>query len=145
MVAYALFVAEIIKYHKPPNYQTWELVKPPKGHKIVAYKWVFKKKEGTTRVEASRFKALLVVKGYIQREGIDFNEAFSSVLRHSSIHVMLAMVALFDLELEELDVNTTFLHGELEEQIYMHQPEGFVIQGKEDHVCLLKKSLYGLK
>jgi hypothetical protein len=87
----------------------------------------------------------LVAKGYSQREDIDFNEVFSLVVKHSSIRVLLSMAALFDLELEQLDVKTTFLHGELEEQIYMHQPEGFKIQGKEDQVCLLKKSLYGLK
>ena len=81
----------------------------------------------------------MVAKGYNRREGIDFNEVFSPIVRYSSIRVMLTMVALFDLELEQLDVKTAFLHGELEEQIYMHQPEGFVIQGKEDHVCLLKK------
>jgi len=55
------------------------------------------------------------------------------------------MVAWFNLELEQLDVKIAFLHGELEEQIFMHQPEGFVIEGKENHVCRLKKSLYGLK
>ena len=66
-------------------------------------------------------------------------------MKHSSIRVLLAMVAKFNLELEQLDVKTAFLHGELDEQIYMHQPEGFEIHGKEDHVCLLKKSLYGLK
>ena len=96
-------------------------------------------------VEVARYKAHLVAKGFSQREGIDFNEVFSPVVKHSSIRVLLAMVALFDLELEQLDVKTAFLHGELEEQIYMKQPEGFVVQGKEDHVCLLKKSLYGLK
>ena len=70
---------------------------------------------------------------------------FTPVLKHSSIKVLLVMVALFDLELEQLDVKTTFLLGELEEQIYMYQPEGFIILRKEDHVCLLKNSFYGLK
>ena len=66
-------------------------------------------------------------------------------MKHSSIRVLLALVAMHDLELEQLDVKTAFLYGELQEDIYMQQPEGFVVEGKEDHVCLLKKSLYGLK
>ena len=67
------------------------------------------------------------------------------VVKHSFIRVLLAIVTSVDLELEHLNVRTTFLHGDLEEQIYMKQSEGFVVEGKEDHVCLLKKSLYGLK
>jgi hypothetical protein len=133
---------EIESLHKN---QTWELVKPPKGQKIVGCKWVFKKKKGIPRVENARFKAQLVAKGYTQREGIDYNEVFSPVVKYSSIRVLLAMVAYFDLELEQLDVKTVFLHGELEEQIYMQQPEGFIVPNMEDQVCLLKKSLYGLK
>ena len=97
----------------------WHLVKPPKGHKIVGCKWIFKKKEGLPGVESTWYKARLVAKGFSQREGIYFNEVFSHVVRHSSIRVLLAMVALFDLELKQLDVKTAFLHGELEEQIYM--------------------------
>jgi hypothetical protein len=62
------------------------------------------------------------VKGFEQREGIDFNEVFSPVVRHTSIRVVLAIVALFDLELEKLDVKTAFLHGDLDEEIYMTQP-----------------------
>ena len=87
----------------------------------------------------------MIAKGYSQTKGVDFNEVFSPVVKHASIHVLLAMIAWFDLELEQLDVKTAFLHGELEEQIFMHQPERFVIEGKENHVCRLKKSLYGLK
>jgi len=70
---------------------------------------------------------------------------FSPVVHDTSIRMLLALVALQDLELEQLDVKTAFLHGELEEQIYMQQPEGFIVPGKEDYVCRLKKSLYGLK
>ncbi|GJR45460.1 retrovirus-related pol polyprotein from transposon TNT 1-94 [Tanacetum coccineum] len=106
---------------------------------------VFKKKEGIPGVEDERFKARLVANGFTQREGVDFNEVFSPVVKHSSIRMLLDMVALCDMELQQLDVKTAFLHGELEEKIYMRQPKGFMIQGKEDHACLLKKSLYGLK
>ena len=95
--------------------------------------------------ESVRYKARLVAKGYSQTEGVDFNEVFSLVVKHTSIRVLLGMVAWFDIELEQLDVKTTFLHGELEEQIFMPQPERFIIEGKEDHVCRLKKSLYDLK
>lgn len=85
------------------------------------------------------------MKGFTQREGVDFNEVFSSVVKYIFIHVFLAIVALLDQELEQLDVKTMFLHGELEEEIYMHQPEGCVASGRNDHVCLLKKPLYWLK
>ena len=70
---------------------------------------------------------------------------FSLVVKHSLIRALLGIVAMHNLELEQLDVKTVFLHRELEENIYMQQPEGFVVSGKEDYVCLLKKSLYGLK
>ena len=69
----------------------------------------------------------------------------SPVVCHTSIRVLLAFIALFDFELEQLDVKTTFLHGELEEEIYMRQSEGFVVPGKEHSACRLKKSLYGRK
>ena len=87
----------------------------------------------------------MVAKGFAQKEGIDYNEIFSPVVKHTSIRLMLAIVAQFDLELEQMDVRTTFLHGELEEQIYMRQPEGYIQKGQEGMVCLLRKSLYGLK
>ena len=81
-----------------------------------------------------RFRARLVVKGYAQKEGIDFNEIFSPVVRLTTVRVVLAMCATFDLHLEQLDVKTTFLHGDLEEEIYMLQPEGFEEKGKQNLV-----------
>ena len=95
--------------------------------------------------EPPRFKTRLVAKGFSQIPGVDYNDVFSPVVKHSSIRTFFGIVAMRDLELEQLDVKTAFLHGELEEEIYMDQPEGFIVPGKEDHVCKLKRSLYGLK
>jgi hypothetical protein len=85
------------------------------------------------------------VKGYSQVEGVDFGEIFSPVAKLNSIRVLMSLAATFDLEIEKMDVKTTFLHGDLEEEIYMNQPEGFVVKGKQELVCKLKISLYGLK
>jgi hypothetical protein len=132
---------EIEALHKN---NTWDLVPLPQGRKAIGNKWVYKiKRDGNNQVE--RYRARLVVKGYAQKEGIDFNEIFSPVVRLTTIRVVLAMCAIFDLHLEQLDVKTAFLHGELEEEIYMLQPEGFAETGKENLVCKLNKSLYGLK
>ena len=92
-----------------------------------------------------RYRARLVVKGFAQKEGIDFNEIFFLIVRLTTIKIVLAMYATFDLHLEQLDVKTAFLHENLEEEIYMLQPEGFAEIGKENLVCRLTKSLYGLK
>lgn len=124
--------------------KTWNLVSLPHRRKPIGNKLVYKiKRDNNGQVE--RYCARSVVKGYAQKEGIDFNEIFSHVVRLTTIRVVLAMCATFDLHLEQLDVKTTFLHGELKEEIYMLQPEGFEEKGKENLVCRLKKSLYGFK
>ncbi|RVW69880.1 Retrovirus-related Pol polyprotein from transposon TNT 1-94 [Vitis vinifera] len=101
--------------------ETWELVTKPKDRKLVGSKWVFKRKQGTLGDDAPRYKARLVAKGFSQKEAHE------------------------DLELDQLDVKTAFLHGELDELIYMQPPEGFGEGIKDGQVCLLKKSFYGLK
>ena len=125
--------------------KTWELPELPKVKKSIGCKCVFRKKEVVSEKEGERFKVRLITKGYSQRHGINYNEVFSPVVRHTSIRVVLALVAHQDLELEQLDVKTTFLHGNLEEEIFMEQPEGFKKPSIENLVCRLKKSLYGLK
>ncbi|PRQ29843.1 putative RNA-directed DNA polymerase [Rosa chinensis] len=123
---------------------TYELVELPKGRKALKNKWVFKLKRDENE-QLTKFKARLVVKGFGQKEGIDFDEIFSPVVKMTSIRIILGMAASMDLEVEQLDVKTAFLHGDLEEEIYMEQPEGFEVERKQHMVCKLKKSLYGLK
>jgi len=91
--------------------RTWDLCKLPKGRRALTAKWIHKRKESIPGVEDARWKARLVVRGCNQKEGIDYNEVFSLVVRHTFTRVLLAFVSLFDLELEQLDVKTAFLHG----------------------------------
>ncbi|KAL4396480.1 hypothetical protein AHAS_Ahas01G0096100 [Arachis hypogaea] len=110
------------------------------GKTAIGCKWVYKRKEDPTKSNGTRFKARLVAKGFAQKEGVDYNEIFSPVVKHTFIQVLLSLVTHGDLELEQLDVKTTFLHGDLEKEIYMYQ-----LERKESQVCCLRKSLYGLK
>lgn len=123
--------------------KTWSLIKLPEGKKALQNKWVYRLKEESDG--RRRYKARLVVKGFQQKQGIDFTEIFSPVVKMTTIRVILSIVAAENLHLEQLDVKTAFLHGDLEEDIYMTQPEGFEVPGKENLVCKLHKSLYGLK
>ncbi|KAH9705095.1 hypothetical protein KPL70_011743 [Citrus sinensis] len=171
LISYALMVADEMIGEEPENFKqamdskdkwkwlsamedemtslkknnTWVLVQRPAGKRLVGCKWIFKLKDGVSRDESVRYKARLVAKGFKQKEEIDFNEVFSPVVKHSSIRILLAVTTFFDLELDQMDVKTAFLHGNLEEEILMAQPEGFIEEEIEDMVCLLKKSLYGLK
>ena len=125
--------------------KTWDLVTLPKGKKAIGCKWVYRKNEASSEGEHCRYKVRLVVKGYAQRKGVDFDEIFSPVVKHYSIRVLLVMVDMWDLEVEQMDVKTAFLHGSLEEEIYTLQLEGFVKPSREKKVCRLRRSLYGLK
>nr|GEW83047.1 Gag-Pol polyprotein [Tanacetum cinerariifolium] len=126
-----------------PKNKTWELVPLPGGRNPFETNGCVRSRE--TVMIRWRGIVRLVVKGYAQKEGIDFNEIFSHVVRMTTIQVVLAMCAAYDLHLEQLDVKTAFLYRNLEEEIYMLQPEGFKQKGKENLVCKLNKSLYGLK
>ena len=123
---------------------TWELVDLPPGSKPLGYKWIFKKK---MKADGSidKYKARLVVKGYRQKEGLDYFDTYSPVTRITSIRMLIAIASLNRLEIHQMDVKTAFLNGELDEEIYMEQPEGFIAPGQERKVCKLVKSLYGLK
>ncbi|KAL0400200.1 UNVERIFIED_CONTAM: Retrovirus-related Pol polyprotein from transposon TNT 1-94 [Sesamum radiatum] len=104
--------------------EVWNLVELPDGFKAIGCKWVFKtKKDSLGNIE--RHKARLVAKGFTQREGIDYTETFSHVSKKDLLRTIMALVADFDTDLHQMDVKTAFLNGELEEEVYMKQPEGF--------------------
>ena len=92
-----------------------------------------------------KYKARLVIKGYKQTEGLDYFDTYSPIIRINSIRMVLAIVALKNLEVHHMDVKTVFLNGDLEEEIYMEQPEEFSAFGQEKKVCKLVKFFYGLK
>jgi transposase InsO family protein len=122
----------------------WELVDLPPGRKTIGNKWVLKVKRKADG-SIDRYKARHVAKGYTQREGIDYEDTFSPVVRFASTRLILSIVAKQDLELFQMDVKIAFLNGELDEEIYMAQPVGFKAKGHEHKVCRLKRSIYGLK
>ena len=122
----------------------WELVDLPESVRPIGCKWIYKKKRGVDgKVET--FKTRLVAKGYTQMEGVDYEETFSPVAMLKSIRFLLSIVAALDYEIWQMDVKTAFLNGYLDESIYMMQPEGFIVEGQEQKVCKLLRSIYGLK
>ncbi|RVX19739.1 Retrovirus-related Pol polyprotein from transposon TNT 1-94 [Vitis vinifera] len=132
------------EYKSMQDNKVWELVPLPVGTKPIGCKWIFKtKRDSNGNVE--RYKARLVAKGFTQKEGIDFKETFSPISTKDSFRIIMALVAHYDLELHQMDVKTAFLNGDIDETIYMVQPENFVSEDSENMVCKLTKSIYGLK
>ena len=126
------------------DHNVWNLVRIPCNKNVVKSKWVFKLKTDADG-KIIQHKARLVAQGYSQRPGADYDQTFSPVVRFESICAVISMATQNDLLLHQMDVSSAFLNGELQEEIYMNQPEGFVIKGKENLVCKLNISFYGLK
>jgi len=123
---------------------TWSLMKLPQGRKSIGSKWVFKLKRDEHGV-VNRHKARLVALGYRQVEGIDYSETYAPVLSMRSLRFIIALSVEMNMQLYQCDVVTAFLNGYLKEDIYMNQPVGYEVKGKEELVCKLERRLYGLK
>jgi hypothetical protein len=132
------------EYRAPIDNGTWSLVPPPPDANIVSGKWIFKNQfhsDGTL----TRRKARWVIRGYSQRPGVDYNETFSPVVKPATIHIILNLALSRGWPIHQLDVKNALLHGNLNETVYCQQPPGFIKPSAPNHVCLLKKSLYGLR
>lgn len=120
----------------------WTLVDRPADRNIIKCKWVYKVKQDTSGC-FDKFRARLVARGFSQEPGIDYDKTFAPVVRHSTMRVLFNLANELDMDIDHVDVTTAFLYGNLIEEIYMEQPEGFIIN--KNKVCLLRKSIYGLK
>lgn len=121
--------------------ETWVDVTLPKNRKPISACWIFTRKRNR-QGDVIRYKARLVARGYMQREGTDYTETFAPVVRYESVRTLLAMAAINQMKIGQFDIKTAFLNGTLEEDIYMELPEG---TGNEGKVVKLQRSLYGLK
>ncbi|GJY90074.1 retrovirus-related pol polyprotein from transposon TNT 1-94 [Tanacetum coccineum] len=130
--------------HEFDRLDVWELVPPPDSAMIIALKWIYKVKLDEYG-DVLKNKARLVAKGFRQEEGLDFEESFAPVARLEAIRIFIANAASKNMTVYQMDVKTAFLNGELKEEVYVHQPEGFVDPERPHHVYRLKKALYGLK
>lgn len=124
--------------------ETWDLVELPAGRRAIGCKWVYKLKRNENGVIV-RYKARLVAQGFSQQFGTDYDQVFAPVVRQTTFRTLLSVAAKRNMAVKQFDVKTAFLNGNLEEEIYMKQPPGYVVNGMESKVCRLKKSLYGLK
>ena len=122
---------------------TWELTDLPAGCNVVGSKWIFKKKVSSDG--STKYKARLVARGFSHISGMDYQDTYSPVVRYTSLRLLFAYAAKLDLDIFHYDVDTAFLHGTLEETMYLQKPEGFVNQTNQNKVCHLKKAIYGLQ
>ncbi|KAL4035625.1 hypothetical protein IC575_004328 [Cucumis melo] len=122
----------------------WTLVSKPEGVNVIGTKWIFKNKTDETGC-VTKNKAKLVVQGYTQVEGVDFDETFAPIARLKAIRLLLGISCIQKFKLYQIDVKSAFLNGYLNEEVYVAQPKGFVDSKHPKHVYKLNKALYGLK
>eukprot|EP00253_Pinus_taeda_P019324 PITA_19324 len=122
----------------------WEIMPRPKGKSVVTSRWLYKIKN-VANGSVEKFKARFLVWGFSQVEGANYEETFAPIARYTSIRAVISIAAEMGWRTHRMDVNTAFLNGVIQEEVYIKQPQGFKVHGRKSHVCTFKKALYGLK
>ena len=133
-----------VKYEALMKNETWDLVPYPNENNVIGNKWTYKVKFNSVG-DIEKYKARLVAKGFAQKYGVDYEETFAPVAKMPTVRIILSLSAAQGWKVFQLDVKSAFLNGDLDVEIFMNQPEGFIVEGKESFVCKLKKSLYRFK
>ena len=121
----------------------WEIVSRPKGKSVVASKWIYKIKHAANS-SIEKYKARFVARGFSQKDGVYYEETFSPVARYTSINMVISLTSVMGWNVRQMDVKTNFLNGDIEEEVYIEQPYGFMIHEKESHVCKFEMKDLGM-
>jgi len=150
----SVFISRDVKFNELPKEfasnevlmknETWDLVPYPNEKNVTGNKWIYKVKFNSVR-DIEKYKARLVAKGFAQKYDIDYEETFDLVVKMPTMRIILALFVAQGWKVFQLDVKSAFLNGDLDVEIFMNQPKGFIMEGKDSFVCKLNKSLYGLK
>jgi hypothetical protein len=132
------------EYNSIMKNDVWEVVPRPEGKSVVTSKWLYKLKQ-VADGSIEKYKYRFVARGFSQVEGVDYDDTFAPVSQYTSIRAVISIAAEMGWKIHQMDVKTAFLNGLIEEEVYIEQPLGFEVHGRESHVCRLKKALYGLK
>lgn len=135
--------AMIEEYRSIMKNNVWEIVPRLEDKSVVSYKWIYKIKHAADG-SMEKYKDRFVARGFSQKEGIDYDEAFAPVARYTSIRIVISLASIFGWKLHQMDVKTAFLNGKIDQEVFVEQPEAFVLHSRDSHVCRLKKALYGL-
>jgi hypothetical protein len=122
----------------------WDIMPRPKVKSVVSSKWIYKIKHAANG-SVENFKEIFVARGFTQKEGIDYEETFSPVSRYTSIRIIISLAFVLCWKLHQMDVKIEFLNGKIEQEVFVEQPDGFILHNKGTHVRKLRKALYGLK
>jgi hypothetical protein len=136
--------AMLEEYRSIIKNNVWDIVPRPKDKSVVSSKWIYKIKHAADG-SVENFKSIFVARGFTQKEGIDCEENISLVARYTSIRTIISLASVLGWKQHHMDVKTTFLNGKIEHEVFVEQPNGFVLHNKDTHVYKLRKALYDLK